>query len=153
MNFEQKIEDVLEELEKTAGIYWNISRETAEYIYKLADAEKFANILEIGTSNGYAGMTDFITQIKGHAPEFFERLELEKGSLDMIFVDATKAQYAQIYDAAWPFLKVGGMIVGDNIRSPFEILEPFVNRVLSSQNAESEIVEIGTGLLISIKLN
>lgn len=44
------------ELEKTQHEFWNISRQTAEFISMLIKIAKVKNILEIGTSNGYSAL-------------------------------------------------------------------------------------------------
>ncbi|MBS4760678.1 MAG: O-methyltransferase [Clostridium sp.] len=46
--------EILSELEKTQHEFWNISRQTAEFISMLIKISKVKNVLEIGTSNGYS---------------------------------------------------------------------------------------------------
>ncbi len=43
-----------EELELTQHDFWNISRQTAEFISMLIKISNVKNVLEIGTSNGYS---------------------------------------------------------------------------------------------------
>ena len=45
-----------EELEKTQHDFWNISRQTAEFISMLIKVAKPQRVLEVGTSNGYSAM-------------------------------------------------------------------------------------------------
>lgn len=45
-----------DELEKTQHDFWNISRQTAEFISMLIKISSIKNVLEIGTSNGYSAM-------------------------------------------------------------------------------------------------
>ena len=49
-------QEVLSNLEKTAHDFWNISRQTANFLSILIKATNSKNILEIGTSNGYSGI-------------------------------------------------------------------------------------------------
>lgn len=49
-------EKVLENLEKTQKDFWNISRDTANFLNMLIKATNRKNMLEIGTSNGYSGI-------------------------------------------------------------------------------------------------
>ncbi len=51
-----KEETVLKRLERTSDRYWNVPRETGEFLMMLARIKKAKNILEIGTSNGYSGI-------------------------------------------------------------------------------------------------
>ncbi len=47
---------ILNELEKTQKIFWNISHQTAEFISMLIKIRKPDEVLEIGTSNGYSAL-------------------------------------------------------------------------------------------------
>lgn len=46
----------LEELEKTSKDFWNIARETANFLSMLIKMSNSKEVLEIGTSNGYSGI-------------------------------------------------------------------------------------------------
>ena len=56
MKFDIVTEDVLKELEKTQKDFWNISRQTAEFLYQTIINEGFVSGIEVGTSNGYSGI-------------------------------------------------------------------------------------------------
>jgi len=56
ITFEENVEEVLTELEKTQKQFWNIARETANFLSILIKTAKTKNMLEIGTSNGYSGI-------------------------------------------------------------------------------------------------
>lgn len=56
ITFEETIENKLTELEKTQKNYWNIARETANFLNLLIKTANSKNILEIGTSNGYSAI-------------------------------------------------------------------------------------------------
>ena len=49
-------EQTLLELEKTQNEFWNISRETGNFLNMLVKIGKYKSGLEIGTSNGYSGL-------------------------------------------------------------------------------------------------
>ncbi|HPT40789.1 MAG TPA: hypothetical protein PLG15_00210, partial [Candidatus Gastranaerophilaceae bacterium] len=55
-NFSAKQQKVLEELEKTSKDFWNISRQTANFLNMLIKISGTKNVLEVGTSNGYSGI-------------------------------------------------------------------------------------------------
>ena len=71
------------ELEKTQHDFWNISRQTAEFISMLIKISKPQKILEVGTSNGYSAMwiadalKDVDTEINNYGHlwtiEFYEK--------------------------------------------------------------------------------
>src|SRR5882762_9307887 len=45
------------------------------------------------------------------------------GPLDLIFIDADKANYSNYYEACLPLLKPGGLIVGDNVLWSGKVVE------------------------------
>ncbi|MBQ2645346.1 O-methyltransferase [bacterium] len=49
-------ETTLKELEETKDRFWNISKETGDFIEFLIKVSKAQNVLELGTSNGYSGL-------------------------------------------------------------------------------------------------
>lgn len=56
ISFDLCVEDKLKELEKTQKEYWNIARETANFLNILIKTANTQNMLEIGTSNGYSAI-------------------------------------------------------------------------------------------------
>ena len=55
-NFDPVTGEILTDLEKTQRNFWNISRQTAEFLYKIIRTEGFVSGIEVGTSNGYSGI-------------------------------------------------------------------------------------------------
>ncbi len=68
---------ILDRLETTADEFWNISRQTGNFISMLIKASGAKNVLELGTSNGYSTLwiADALKQTKGHLTtiEFWEK--------------------------------------------------------------------------------
>ena len=54
--FENSAQEVLLSLEKTQKEFWNIDRNTANFLNMLIKIHNSKNALEIGTSNGYSGI-------------------------------------------------------------------------------------------------
>lgn len=54
--FDDTTEEILASLEETQKQFWNISRVTAEFIYKIIKTSGCKNVIEVGTSNGYSGI-------------------------------------------------------------------------------------------------
>ena len=77
ITFENTIEEKLAELEKTQKNYWNIARETANFLNILLKTANSKKVLEIGTSNGYSGiwLALALKETKGHLTtiEFWEK--------------------------------------------------------------------------------
>lgn len=56
ITLDKVVEDKFEELEKTQKNFWNISRETANFLNMFIKTAGSKNVLEIGTSNGYSAI-------------------------------------------------------------------------------------------------
>ena len=54
--FDETTENILKELEKTRTDFWNLDRQSANFLNTLIKIHNAKNVLEIGTSNGYSGM-------------------------------------------------------------------------------------------------
>ena len=54
--FDLVTKETLLELEKTQRDFWNISRQTAEFLHNTILNEGFVSGIEVGTSNGYSGI-------------------------------------------------------------------------------------------------
>jgi predicted O-methyltransferase YrrM len=64
-----------------------------------------------------AGVSDRVELRVGEALEVLPRLagELEPGSVDVVFIDAEKTEYADYFRAIRPLVAVGGVVLADNI--------------------------------------
>ncbi len=76
MNILEDYKDILEELERTADNFWNISHKTANFLNILIKSVNAKKALEIGTSNGYSGIwiASALKETGGHLTtiEFWE---------------------------------------------------------------------------------
>ncbi|BDS13549.1 O-methyltransferase [Aureispira anguillae] len=59
-----------------------------------------------------AGVDDRIIQHQGNALEIIPTIDKQ---WDLIFLDADKINYSQYYDMVLPKLKIGGVIIADNV--------------------------------------
>lgn len=99
-----------------------------------------------------AGVQNFVTQIKGHAPEIFHSDEnLKLGSFDLVFFDGIKKQHIDFLEQSLGLLKEGGVLIADNVRSHWKDMEAFVKRVDELGLFEGQIMEMGDGVYIGIK--
>jgi predicted O-methyltransferase YrrM len=100
-----------------------------------------------------AGLTGFIEQIFGHAPEVFSTSAFRARGLkfDFIFIDATKVEYASYLKALLPFLKPGGVLVADNAISHRTELGAFFAFLEKNHSLQSVLLPIGSGLMMSLK--
>lgn len=71
------LEEILSELEKTQDDFWNVSRQTGNFINMLIKVMGAKKVLELGTSNGYSGLwiAEALKQTGGHLTtvEFWEK--------------------------------------------------------------------------------
>jgi len=91
-----------------------------------------------------------IHQIKGHAPEVFIENDEVPEKLDFAFFDATKMEHSLYFDAIFPRMKKGGMIVVDNVLSHRTgQMEGFINRTHAHSGLKVVEVSVGDGLLVA----
>jgi len=200
---DKKILKLLDELDKTRGDFWNISKETGVFLNTLIRTSSIKKILEIGTSNGVsaiymaealkkkaellskkfsakptsvrnqkafhlytiesnfklrfplatanfakAKLEPYITQILGHAPEVIPN---KPQYFDLIFLDATKYEHVDYLNAIISRTRKGSIIITDNAISHKETLAPYFKAISKLKNFQTNLVEIGSGLLVSVR--
>lgn len=83
---DKHIKNKLNELEKTANDFWNITPEVGQFLNILVKLQKPSKILELGTSNGYStiwlGLAAKQIDAKITTIEYFqERIDLAKNNI------------------------------------------------------------------------
>jgi predicted O-methyltransferase YrrM len=87
-------------------------RSTAGYV---TGTEILANRVEEANAHlAEAGLAEFGSVILGDARETAATLS---GPLDLVFIDAEKDDYVAHFDAAFPLLRSGGLVLADNVTS------------------------------------
>jgi predicted O-methyltransferase YrrM len=97
-----------------------------------------------------AEVADFVTQIRGHAPEVFETFPNRPEQVDLAFFDATKFEYGAYLKAILPLLAEDGIILADNVRSHYQEMTNFIGEA-EKLKAEYQILyrpDLGTGMVI-----
>jgi predicted O-methyltransferase YrrM len=82
----------------------------------------------LAAARGYlerAGVADRVELIEGAALEVIHRLE---GPFDLVYVDAVKTEYRKYLDLVLPKLRVGGVIVCDNLLWGGQVAAPDEDR-------------------------
>lgn len=173
--------------------------DAAAFLRTLVSLKKPSRILEVGTAIGYsaiimnesfpeckidtieidadsvllarenirrANKNDRIRVIAGDGAEVLSALKLP---YDMIFMDAAKGQYINLYDDAMRLLNVGGLIVCDNCifygkvfdkpeeaphkhRTIVTNLRSFLQRFMSDDRLQATILDVGDGMAIATKI-
>ena len=128
--------------------------------------DRFDVMIEKARKNYEAlGLTDKVTLLEGQAADILPDL---KGPYDFIFMDSAKSKYYDFFPECMRLLKVGGMLVVDDVLQGGTILLPkedipkrsraihrklnlFLDVVMKHPALESSIVPLGDGLLMIVK--
>jgi caffeoyl-CoA O-methyltransferase len=96
-----------------------------------------------------AGLANTVKLIEGDAKQTLSILEKK---FDFVFLDAEKEDYLEYFQLIFPKLKVGGVIVADNVISHAEDLKEYINFVRANPNTQSVLVPIGRGEELTLKI-
>lgn len=106
------------------------------------------------------GVSDKIRVIEGDALDVLPYLT---EIYDVVFIDAAKGKYNEFFEHALRLCKSGGYIIADNVlykgmvqsdynkhkqRTAVNKLRAFIDNVQSNDRLESELLDIGDGLMI-----
>ena len=129
--------------------------------------EKYEPRIPVAKANfKRAGEEARITLLEGDAEEILKELE---GPYDFIFMDAAKGQYIYFLPDVMRLLKVGGILISDNVLQDGDIIESHYaverrNRTIYKRMREylyelkhnehlmTSIVPIGDGATLSVKI-
>jgi predicted O-methyltransferase YrrM len=78
------------------------------------------------------------------------------GPWDLILVDAWKEDYPAYFDLAFPQIAVGGLMAADNITHPAPPgagIEQYLAKARSRDDARSQLIALGSGLELTIRLS
>lgn len=119
----------------------------------------------LATARGYlerAGVAGRVELIEGAALDVLYRLE---GPFDLVYIDAVKTEYRRYLDLALPRLRVGGLIVVDNllwgglVAAPPEeddrdadALRAFNGYLMMHPQLQSVVLPLGDGLGLATKI-
>ena len=95
-----------------------------------------------------AGLSDRVTVKEGVALEVLAGLT---GPFDLIFLDADRPNYLAYVDRLLVLLRVGGLLVSDNVVSHAHELQEFLQRIKSDPKLESVTLPIGNGEELTYK--
>jgi caffeoyl-CoA O-methyltransferase len=109
-----------------------------------------------------AGVSERVEFVEGPALEVLGRLS---GPFDLAYIDAVKAEYRRYLDLLLPLLRVGGLVVADNVLWSGEVAEPpeegesAESRAMGTFNAylmmhpqlQSVILPLGDGVAVAAK--
>lgn len=128
--------------------------------------EKYEKRIPLAKENfKKAGKEDSITLLEGDATEILQTLE---GTYDFIFMDAAKGQYINFLPDILRLLKVGGLLISDNVLQDGDIIESrfavtrrnrtiharmreYLYELKHHEALETVILPVGDGVTISVR--
>ena len=98
-----------------------------------------------------AGLANTVQVKAGDARASLRELE---GPFHFVLVDAWKDDYPAYFDAIFPKLAIGGLMVADNIifPEPSEGILSYLTKARTEPNAQTQTVAVGNGLEVTIRL-
>lgn len=128
--------------------------------------EKYEKRIPLARENfKKAGKEEAITLLEGDATEILQTLE---GTYDFIFMDAAKGQYIHFLPEILRLLKVGGLLISDNVLQDGDIIESrfavtrrnrtiharmreYLYELKHHEDLETVILPVGDGVTISVR--
>ncbi len=128
--------------------------------------EKYEKRIPLAKENfKKAGKEENITLLEGDATEILQTLE---GTYDFIFMDAAKGQYINFLPDIMRLLKVGGLLISDNVLQDGDIIESrfavtrrnrtiharmreYLYELKHHEALETVILPVGDGVTISVR--
>src|SRR5215212_1189155 len=129
----------------TLWLAWAAS-ETAGHVTTLERAADKAALARANFER--AGLAPWIIVREGIALEILASLD---GPFGLIFLDADRANYLAYADALLPLLKVGGLLVTDNVVSHADEVAAFLARIHGDPTLDSVTVPVGNGEELTYK--
>jgi len=89
--------------------------------------------------------------LEGDATQILRALE---GPFDFVLVDAWKPDYPLYFDLVFPKLRLGGLMVADNIirPEPDAGITEYVRKAREHAEARSQVLAVGSGLELTVRV-
>jgi caffeoyl-CoA O-methyltransferase len=114
-----------------------------------------------GIARRYFGESPVGYKIEIRMGPALETIKALTGPLDMVFIDADKGNYSNYYEACFPLLRTGGLIVADNVLWSGRVLNPesvddhaivaFDRLVQSDPRVENVCLTVRDGMMLAWK--
>ncbi len=115
---------------------------------------------------GEAGLQSVISVLEGPALDTLPSILEGNPSIDMVFIDADKPNYANYLELLYPYVRVGGYIIGDNALAfgmahqaepesepdNVKALRAFNVLMSTHPGLQTSLVPLGDGMVIGLKL-
>ncbi|MGA4845362.1 O-methyltransferase [Streptomyces sp. G5(2025)] len=98
-----------------------------------------------------AGLDAHVELTTSEAPELVPSLS---APVDLVLLDHWKELYVRDFDACWPALRRGGVVVADNMLMPqknAEVIAGYRRHISGLPDAQSHLIAVGAGLEVTTK--
>lgn len=114
----------------------------------------------------YWAMTDLNDKIESYLGQAVEIIPSLNETFDLVFIDADKSNYSKYYDLVFPKMRVGGVIIadnvlwsgdvlnaenGDDVKQSTEALHDYNVKIDSDERVSNILFAVRDGLMISRK--
>ena len=96
-----------------------------------------------------ANLLNTVKIIEGDVKKNIKKINKE---FDFVFIDAEKEDYIEFFNLILPKVKIGGVIIADNVLSHADILRNYIDHVRSHPQTKSILIPIGRGEELTIKI-
>ena len=96
-----------------------------------------------------AGVAAYVEVLVGDARELLRRRD---EPVDLLFIDGDYGQYETYFDVAYKQMKVGSVVVADDVVADENSLADYVTYVQNHPHLESVTLPLGQGLEFSVKV-
>ncbi len=97
-----------------------------------------------------AGLDDWADLAEGEAQEILASLD---DAFDVVFLDAAKSEYEELFELALPLVEPGALIVADNVLSNADTLSSYSEARQSDPRLSSVTVPLDRGLELTVVLS
>ena len=133
---------ILKALEETGGKFTTVEFWEKRQRVARENFKKCSNInVEAKIGQAVVVLEDLVEEVKKNKREKY----------DFIFIDANKKEYIEYFKLIDEIITENGVIVADNILSHYEKVTDYVNCLFSRKDYQSQIFDIGAGMMISRK--
>lgn len=117
---------------------------------KLTSLEFYTKRIDMATQNiSECGLSEYVTILQGRALELLEDLNDE---YDMVFIDASKAEYIKYYKKVRSQIKQNGLLIADNVDSHREKVQNFMDAIYDDKAFQVSHIPYQAGLLLAYKV-
>ncbi|MEI7475598.1 MAG: O-methyltransferase [bacterium] len=117
---------------------------------KLTGIEFYTKRIVLAEQNlNECGLSEYVNIVQGRALEVLETLDEE---YDMVFIDASKAEYIKYYQKIRNQLKQNGLLVADNVDSHREKVQDFMDAIYEDKAFQVSHIAYPAGLLLAFKV-